>query len=86
MTITAKERSRGKTGKGKEAGTYYICLFPHLTSTYSLIVSESDADADYQTLEDGFIENGGVKGKQIVVYAYKVPPLSYANEDINLNF
>lgn len=47
MTVSAKERSKFKGGKGKEAGTYYVCLYPHMTSTYSIVVNEASADADY---------------------------------------
>lgn len=61
-------------------------MYPHLTSTYSLAVSEIDANADYKMLEHGFIENGEVQGKNMVVYMYKVPPLEYKEQDINLNF
>lgn len=53
-------------------------MYPHLTSSYSLMVTEVDPNLDYKIIEDGFVENGEVNGKKMMVYLYKVPPLEYS--------
>jgi hypothetical protein len=48
-----------------------------MTSTYSLLVTETSPDQPYKTLEDGYDENGEILGNNIQTYVYKVPALEY---------
>ena len=60
-----------------KTGLYYICVFPHMTSTYSIVVQEISADLPFKYIEDGYDENGEILGKDILIYMFKVPPLEY---------
>ena len=82
LVITARERQNITA----TTGLYYICVFPHLTSTYSLLVQEVSPALMFKYLLDGYEENGEVQGSNMTVYMYKVPPLSYETEDIVIEF
>ena len=82
MVISAADRKNATQPKG----LYYICAVPHITSTYSLVVSESSANQIYSYLDDGFDEMGEVQGDELKFYVYKVPALEYKGEDIQLRF
>lgn len=57
-----------------------------MTSTYSLLVKEPSKFQLFSYLEDGYDENGEIQGKNMTLLVYKVPPLEYQGEDIQLNF
>lgn len=57
-----------------------------MTSTFTLLVNEYDANQAYQMLEDGYDQNGELQGQNQTLFLYKVPPLDYQGEDIILNF
>lgn len=72
LVVSSRERKEAKTG------LYYICVFAHLTSTFSLIVQEREANLTYHYLQDGYVETGEVQGNgNLTVYMYKVPPLDF---------
>lgn len=54
-------------------GLYYICVYPHMSSTYSIVVNELDTSRIFEFIEDGFTENGRVQGKNTTYFYYKVP-------------
>jgi len=67
-------------------GLYYLCVFAHMTSTYSIVVEETEMDQKFHSLEDGWDQNGEVRGNDTQVYLYKVPPLDFTGEDIMVEF
>ena len=54
LKISKRERQLGKASMG----LYYICVFPHMTSTFTLLVTEYDPDQTFTTLDDGYDQNG----------------------------
>lgn len=59
LEVTARER-REKSSTGKGDGVYYLCMFPHITSTYSVLVTEVPHNNPYKYLGDGFDEVGEI--------------------------
>jgi len=57
-----------------------------MTSTFSIKVSEPAKNQIYSYLEDGYDEVGELQGNQLTLFIYKVPPLEYKGEDIELKF
>lgn len=53
LVITPVDRS-GKPS----TGLYYLCVFSHMTSTYSLLVMETPVKQAFKYLEDGWDEGG----------------------------
>lgn len=43
-------------------------------------------DQNHHSLEDGWDQNGQVRGNETQVYVYKVPPLEFTGEDISIEF
>lgn len=57
-----------------------------MTSTYSILVQEQSKNQVFTYLDDSYDETGEVQGSNLILYVYKVPPLEYRGEDIQLNF
>jgi hypothetical protein len=84
LIVTVNERIQ--KGYTHMEGLYYLCVFAHMTSTYSLVVTETEMDQKHHSLEDGWDQNGQVRGTETQVYVYKVPPLEFTGEDISVEF
>ena len=82
LVISAKDRKNVSHQKG----LYYVCAQPHMTSTYTLMVSEPSKNQKFTFLDDGYDENGQLQGSNMTLYVYKVPPLEYQGEDISISF
>eukprot|EP00347_Sterkiella_histriomuscorum_P008919 403343241 len=82
LKITPNERRNVSQPKG----LYYICAVPHMTSTFSIVITEPSRNQLFTYLEDSYDETGEIQGSDLVLYIYKVPPLEYKGEDIQLNF
>lgn len=82
LVVTSRERSEARA----QTGGYYICIFPHMTSTYSLIIKEVPSSLDFEYIEDAYDKTGEIRGNEMKVFMYKVPPLDYENEDISVEF
>ena len=73
-------------GVTRATGLYYLCVFAHMTSTYSLVIMETPMDQSFHYLEDSWDQSGEVQGTNIAVFLYKVPPLDFKGEDISVEF
>ncbi len=49
LYISSEERRK----RNAERGTYYLCVEPHMTSTYSIVIHEFGANQKYQLMVDG---------------------------------
>ncbi|CDW91451.1 UNKNOWN [Stylonychia lemnae] len=81
LRITPRDRKK----ESQLTGLYYICAVPHMTSTYSIQISEPKLFEDFSYLEDGYDEMGELQGKSIKSFVYKVPSLEYEFEDIDID-
>lgn len=52
LVISKREREEADCA----AGLFYLCVFPHITSTYSLKVSEVLTNQEFKQIEDEFDE------------------------------
>jgi hypothetical protein len=52
LVITPRDRSVNAT----TTGLYYLCIFSHMTATYSIQIIETPVSQAYHTLEDGWDE------------------------------
>lgn len=59
LTVSARERQ----ADGNATGQYYICVFGHITATYSIQVDEMRPNLAYKFLDDGFVENDEIVGE-----------------------
>ncbi|CDW74582.1 UNKNOWN [Stylonychia lemnae] len=82
MVVTPNDRKQS----GAIQGLYYLCFFGHMTSTYSIVISELEHGADYQQLLDGHDQNGEVESLNRQVYIYKAPNLTFSSQDIRIQF
>jgi hypothetical protein len=82
LVISPQDRQVNATA----TGLYYLCVFSHMTATYSVQIIERSASQKFHYLEDGWDEAGEVQGRNFSVYVYKVPPLDFKGEDISLEF
>lgn len=56
LVISPAERKAA----GQQKGLFYICAIPHMTSTYSIMVTEPSKLQLFSYLEDGYDENGEI--------------------------
>jgi hypothetical protein len=80
--LTPNDRKNASQPKG----LYYICSIPHMTATYSIIVSERSKNQKFSYIENGYDETAEIQGANLNLYIYKVPPLEYKGEDIQITF
>ena len=82
LVISPRDRQANAT----TTGLYYLCVFSHMTATYSVQIIETPVSQPFHYLEDGWDEAGEVQAKSTAVYVYKVPPLDFKGEDISIEF
>ena len=82
LVISPRDRQANAT----TTGLYYLCVFSHMTATYSVQIIETPVTQPFHYLEDGWDEAGEVQAKSTAVYVYKVPPLDFKGEDISIEF
>lgn len=68
-------------------GFYFICVFAHMTSSYSLMVHETSATAGYQAMETGFAYHSRLEGDQEKkIFLYQVPRLDFDVDRVTIDF
>ena len=82
LVVTSRQRKE----EGCKTALFYLCVFGHITSTYSMKVTEYDTTSGIKHLEDEFQEVDEILEKEMKIYVYKVPPLEYTEEDLFIKF
>ncbi len=59
LVIKPDDRARDQ-----KKGINYVCVYAHLTSTYSVMIHELETKTSFTYIEDSFVEVSEVKGQE----------------------